>query len=1011
MTIRPSAPSRLAFAALGLATLVALPAGPPDARGQIADPKCADRVNSLGRKVSAQQLKENRRCVKAEGKQTLATTVAACLTADLQGRVQKKKDMVSGQFTPDHRCTGLEGTDLVTDAATINAAHQDQTVSLLRDVFGQDLDAGQILPGDAERKCQDRITQRAGRLFDAWVREFRRCKKTAMDAGASTATAVVSACLSGASVNGTGSALADTKGKIGLRGSQLAQSVQDECVGQGLDPGVMAPGACAIGGTQGDFTQCMQDLGECRACEALKAADALGTADCDLVDNGTADGSCPPLSSPCEALNAAECLLPYPSSFFQVPDPTTATGLRLNLPAEGLPTVNGTPLVPTPYNQLDGYSPMVQVHMHFPQGVDLVLSDAARLLAPGCCGQPAGPPWIDTRTHDERSLDADSPSVLMRASTGERVLHYLEIDGRATGAQIPARQAVFLRPAKSLEPGERYIVAMRNLKAPGGAAVVAEAPFAALRDGTPNPLIEGRRAKMESDVFAPLVANGIDRSELVLAFDFTVQSEDQLTRQMLSMRDQAFAWLATVEATPGLVTFTVDSSVDHNCADPGQVVWREVSGTFQSPLFLDGQPVQTGPQFLNVDADDLPVQNGFMNAPYDIAIPCSVFDGGVTSRPIVLGHGIFGTGQGMVQFVPDLKAQFADWTYIAGGTDWIGLSSRRDTSSDVNWIGSHIIGLINNQFNNFPAFPDRLRQGMLNTLVLGKMMKRGLFNRHAAFESAPGVGVFPGPAEDMYYYGISLGGIMGTWFAALTPDVERFGLDVPAINFSCLLQRSTQFATFDFAIDLIGVNDPIRKALFIHLAHELWVSAEPAGFARHITSDPLPGSGGPKRILYHPSWLDKQVSNQCSEVAARTLELPNLVGSLVRGLEDIPDLPGPLDSAHVLWDFGAFDLFDPAHAPHIPPLSNIIPTSVCDPHNGPRAIPAAVQQLIAFLQPGGQISNFCNGLCDAAEPLEIAGGGTCGPDSPAPLQGMLCVDDAECGGGTCEATVCDPLSP
>jgi hypothetical protein len=201
-------------------------------------------------------------------------------------------------------------------------------------------------------------------------------------------------------------------------------------------------------------------------------------------------------------------------------------------------------------------------------------------------------------------------------------------------------------------------------------------------------------------------------------------------------------------------------------------------------------------------------------------------------------------------------------------------------------------------------------------------------------------------------------------------------------------------------------------ALLIDLVHELWVSAEPAWLARHITSDPLAGSGGAKRVLYTPAWLDKQVSNQCTEAAARTMGLPNLIGSLQEDLQGIPDMAGPLASAYIMYDTGAFDLFNPAHAPHIPPLSNIIPTDVCDPHNGPRQTPAAVRQLIAFLQPGGQISSFCNGTCDAGEALEIPGGGACDLGSPPMLQGLPCGTDADCGGGTCVAVpVCDPLNP
>lgn len=674
----------------------------------------------------------------------------------------------------------------------------------------------------------------------------------------------------------------------------------------------------------------------------------------------------------CEVLNNAECLLPFPSSRFLVPDATTATGFRLQIPDRGLPQVNGEPLTAAPLNTVDGFSPTAQILMHFPQGVDLVASDVSRLLPPGCCGQPEGPPWIDTRTSNGRSLDPDSPSVLIDADTGERVLHWLELDGRASGNL--ARQALVMRPGESLVPGHHYIVAMRSLRAAGGASdVVAEAAFAALRDQRPTAIaaIENRRAAME-EVFEVLTAAGIDRGGLVLAFDFVVQSEDQLTRQMLSMRDQAFAYLAQVEADPEEVPFTVTKVTDHDCNAPGAVTWRDVKGTFRSPLFLTQSPDLPGAAELNVDADDVPVQNGFVDAVFTVAIPCSLLAADApAAHPIVLGHGLFGTGESMTAGVPGAAGRIVPWTYVAAATDWRGLSS-----PDIGFVAGEVVGIGQSQLNHFAALPDRLRQGMLNTLVLAKMMRRGLFNRDAETFATPlGRPVFAGPDTEMYYYGISLGGIMGTWLSALSPDIERFGVDVPAINFSCLLQRSTQFSAYDQLLVGIGITDPMDAILGLGLLHELWVGGEPAGYARHITSDPLPGSGDPKRILMTPAWLDKQVSNQCTEIAARTLQLPNLApGSLQRGLQGIPDLAGPLESAYVMYDSGAFDLFNPAHAPFIPPLSNQIPSSVCDPHGARPAIPAGIRQLANFLRPDGQIENFCDGDCDAGVPDEIAGG-------------------------------------
>jgi len=104
----------------------------------------------------------------------------------------------------------------------------------------------------------------------------------------------------------------------------------------------------------------------------------------------------------------------------------------------------------------------------------------------------------------------------------------------------------------------------------------------------------------------------------------------------------------------------------------------------------------------------------------------------------------------------------------------------------------------------------------------------------------------------------------------------------------------------------------------------------------------------------------QQVSNVGTEIAARILRLPNLIGSLRTNLAEIPDQPGPLSSALEIYDTGAFDLNNPDHAPFIPPLANLAPTAnCCDPHGLRGYIPASIEQLQVFLQPGGQITNFC----------------------------------------------------
>jgi hypothetical protein len=707
----------------------------------------------------------------------------------------------------------------------------------------------------------------------------------------------------------------------------------------------------------------------------------------------------------CEILNQAECLLPFPSSRFLVPDPATQTGWRAQVPQIGMPPLNGPPFDVARLNVLDGFSPTVQILMHFPGGVSVEKSSASRLLAPGCCGQPPGTPYVRTRTHDGRSLEADSPTVLVDADTGERILHWMETDARAAGN--PARQTLMMHPARSLEPGHRYLVAIRKLVRDDGSPVAPEPVFAALRDRRPTdiPAVLARRAAME-DVFARLEAFGIPRDDLLLAWDFRTRSDHQLTHQMLSMRDQAFAWLATVEADPGHVPFTVTSdTVVTQCASPTDMVWRDVRGTYRTPLFLETVPIHdpSGPASeLVVDASDTPVQNGFMDAPFTISIPCAARDPQRELHPLVIGHGIFQKGEDLVTAVEsELRPVFeflgmaGQWNAIAGGTDWQGLCCHE---GGVLWTAFNIIGIITNQLNHFEALPDRTKQGQANTLVLARMMKRGIFNRHPAFQVDDGQGgmrgLFPGerdPANEMFYFGISLGGINGTYFAALTPDIERFNVDVPLINFTYAFQRSIVFGapitagiSFESLVQAIGLTDPMHALLGYGGIHELWVSGEPAGYATHVTRNPLPGSGvGPnrdqgKKILMTVAWLDKQVPGIATEAMARTLGLPQLRGSVMAEVPEIPDVygvPGPVESAYVVYDQGTFDLFDPAHQPFIPPLANLIPSTACDPHSERFRIPAAMKQAFQFLQPGGTIENFCaDGVCDGSEPFEIPRG-------------------------------------
>ncbi len=663
----------------------------------------------------------------------------------------------------------------------------------------------------------------------------------------------------------------------------------------------------------------------------------------------------------CEILNQVECLLPYPSSRFEEPA-STETGVRIaygptSLPviARLFPTIDIGPADPTPFLENDGFSPTVQVLMHFEPTPDPVRSEAPRIVAA-------------TRTYTEKGLRDQSPTLLIDWETGERKIHWIENDGTTTDSD---RIVTFLRPGASLTPGKRYLVAVRRLVDGQGNAIEPEPVFRAIRDGAPSdlPAVEARRQQLEP-VLRRLDEVGVPRGDLQLAFDFQVQSDASLTRELVSMRDQAFAWLDAQRAA-GLQTFQVDDVDERNpgCTDPAEPVWRFVEGTFQAPLFLGGDPFVENTEVRNLvrGPDGLPVWSTTTDAPFGIGIPCDVFDaaGGFSPLPpIVIGHGLFGEGPGTADGVAGSALAPG---LIPGGTNWVGMSGPDTRPS----LPQSFIFKVTVNPDLVQALPDRLRQGQVHALLLARMMREGDFNRDPAFQGPGGTGALL-ENDEIYYWGASLGGIMGHLFAALTPDVERLVLDVPAINFSLLLQRATPFLQFEQALDLV-IPDRMNQAIGIGLSHELWARGDPAGYATHITRDPLPGSIA-KKILLHVALHDQQVSNLGSQLAGATLGLPVHESSAMQDLAGMPSSKGPQDSAYMVIDTAAFDLDDPAHLPFVPPLFNDQAVgNRCDPHNRLRVTPAALDQISLFLRPGGRIETTCtdNGVCDASSRQEF----------------------------------------
>ena len=610
----------------------------------------------------------------------------------------------------------------------------------------------------------------------------------------------------------------------------------------------------------------------------------------------------------CDFLIPEHCLLPFPSSVFLVEDPSTVTGLRIRYPAQAMPVnTRGKHIDPTEYNTLDGFSPGPMILSLFPQGVDLVASHVPPL------------------TNFARSLEDDSPTVLVDATTGQRVLHFAELD---TYAASPATSVFVIRPGVRLTETHRYVVAIRGLIDLQGQAIEAGRPFQILRDQltTPVQTINVRRESFEQ-IFSILANAGVQRQDLILAWDFTVASTESLTGRALSMRDQGLFING-----PGAPHFEV-TSVEENLNDN---ILRRVKGTFTVPLFMTSA---TPPAVYNLGPDGMPVPNGFATANFLVNIPRSTVAGGVAhpARPSVYGHGLFGTNSEVN--AGHLQVFSNQVNIMFGGTDWIGMS---EPDRDV-------VQRFINDLSFFPRIPDRLQQAMLNFILLGRLfVADDGFVSHPAFQ-LDGLPLID--RQELYYYGISQGGIEGGAYLALSPDTTRGVLGVGAVNYSTLLQRSLDFAPFQYLLEQ-WYKGELDRALLYPLLQQLWDRGEPNGYLSHLVSDPLPNTPA-KKLLMQIGLNDAQVSNLGSEIEARSLGIPAVAPSAKPAVGMTAQKAPFGGSGFVAYDVNGFAM----------PRVNQPPIADNGVHEAVRRLSAAQMQIDAFLRPDGVVQSFCPGAC------------------------------------------------
>ena len=653
----------------------------------------------------------------------------------------------------------------------------------------------------------------------------------------------------------------------------------------------------------------------------------------------------------CQPYAQKPCLLPFPSNLFTKRDQSSVTGLRVHLPAGAMPVNSkGSRVGVAPYDRNDGFSPGSAIIVHI-RGLD----NAKAFSRTGAA----------TLANMGRSLRKRQPIVLIDERTGKRQLIWSELDANQTSA---GDINLMIHPGKNLLEGHTYVVALRNLRTSGGKLIKAPAWFERLRDGRKLTRAERSQRGRYADIFAALKRAGIARSNLYEAWDFTVASRQSLTSRMLAIRNNAFAQLgdhnlADVQVQGNAPSYAVTSVA----ALTPQI--REVQGSFQVPCYLTtcGLAATTGFHYSSSRPDATPTQIAGNNATalFDCIVP-STATAATPARISLYGHGLLGSRTEV--HAGNVEDMAVEHNMVFCATDWWGLAEQ-DTAYDITAL---------QDLNNFPNVVDRLQQGVLNTLFLGRLMlnPKGLA-ANPAFRTRPlpgPVNIVPGqisaPLIDtshLYYDGNSQGGIMGGMTTAVAPDFQRAVLGVSGMNYGNLLvQRSTDFAPFGQLL-FGSYKDKSLDPVILDLMQQLWDRGDPDGYAQQMTTHPLPDTPS-HTVLMQIAYGDHQVSMYSAATEARTigasahepaLDLSTNRGrdrNLFFGIPKIGHYPFG-GSAIVIWDSG------PGRV-QPPPLANLAPQDSAtnnDPHEDVRDTKAVRTQKSDFLAPNGSVMDVCGG--------------------------------------------------
>lgn len=496
------------------------------------------------------------------------------------------------------------------------------------------------------------------------------------------------------------------------------------------------------------------------------------------------------------ATSTHTCMFPFPSMVWETP-----TGL--NVPSDVLPMLRtGRRLnMAKKLESYDGWSPETSILFELPG-----------FTAPSN-GMAVNASVLPT-----------SPTLILRAATGELVAHTTELDYLSSPLDVGV-----IQPMEPLRLGERYIVVVRNFTNTSGDLLPAPPAFALLwREAqAPGVADEGLVAHYR-ELVLPVLLNQtfMDLDVVQLCWDFTVRSEKSLSRRA-AMRNVS-SWLHQREemskAAPWNFNFKVHWREERQCTNTRAMeldlrqeesdeyaLLRSQAATLKLASEQYAQVVwgsMTVPRLLASDARDGDLAPGLVeailnasdakameeifgdsileNVPVVICVPCSISQekNVIVENLLFYGHGLFNSRREIFQ--PQVERQTNALRTITLATDWRGLS-RFD-------LPVFLKAFIRNP-ELLAATEANLMQGQISqaALLAWARSSNGNTLEKVLAGSASSQHITVNLAPEMNFWGISAGGILGGGLVTSYVSYTRAILGAAGIPFSLILARSDAF--------------------------------------------------------------------------------------------------------------------------------------------------------------------------------------------------------------------------